>query len=421
MGVLLGQLPLAELGRLKAELAETLIANFCYPRFYDYRTESLRMRPVDSAKRKEVWLYLSAVDFTAWNRVDVMSPELQTYIERLFIHFVQRNRAFFGNQGRKRMADVRMLITTSAQTVAEGLRAHLASPQKKRSTFGSPRPVPSWATTRATPLPELSWEQISQSTLLLQQQLQELRGEVGSYEGRQIGAGLPSTPGPGRPAMSLPAASTAAGAVAPGRTPASAEERPSAAASAAPASASPTRRVPPIPTRALPGSSPAPTGTGPQAAPVRRPSGKLPQPASTPPPAEASSAQAAASSTAPVPVQPRSPVGPQAGGRAPTPTPAEGTPLPANEDMTIFEEMRQQLVLWLRLEAVRLGLDISGQSPSQLIELLRRQDGFEQTRLQIISSLLNLIAQVLKNGKASPMDYKQGLMFFLMHTRQLRP
>ncbi|MBE3567707.1 MAG: hypothetical protein IMW90_18480 [Thermogemmatispora sp.] len=419
MGVLLGQLPLAELGRLKAELAETLIANFCYPRFYDYRTESLRMRPVDSAKRKEVWLYLSAVDFTAWNRVDVMSPELQTYIERLFIHFVQRNRAFFGNQGRKRMADVRMLITTSAQAVAEGLRAHLASPQKKRSTFGSPRPVPSWATTHATPLPELGWEQISQSTLLLQQQLQELRGEAGSYEGRQVGASLP--PGPGRPAIPLPATPTASGALAPGRAPAPAEERSSAAASAAPVSAPPTRRVPPIPSRALPGSPSAPAAAGPQAAPVRRPSGKLPQPGPAPQPAETSSAQAAASSTAPVPVQPRSPAGSQAGGRAPAPTPAEGTPLPANEDVTIFEEMRQQLVLWLRLEAVRLGLDISGQSPSQLIELLRRQDGFEQTRLQVISSLLNLITQVLKNGKASPMDYKQGLMFFLMHTRQLRP
>ncbi|WP_376797104.1 hypothetical protein [Thermogemmatispora sp.] len=410
MGVLLGQLPLAELGRLKAELAETLIANFCYPRFYDYRTESLRMRPVDSAKRKEVWLYLSSVDFTAWNRVDVMSPELQTYIERLFIHFVQRNRAFFGNQGRKRMADVRMLITTSAQAVAEGLRAHLASPQKKRSTFGSPRPVPSWATTRATSVPELTWEQISQPTLLLQQQLQELRGEAG--------AGLP--PAPGRPAMPLPVAPTASGSLVASRTPTSPEERPPAAASAgAPPAAppAPPRRVPPIPARTLPGASPA--TAGPQAAPVRRPSGKLSQPGSQP--AEAPAAQAAPSSTAPVPVQPRSPAGPPAGGRTATPSPAEGAPLPANEDVTIFEEMRQQLVLWLRLEAVRLGLDISGQSPSQLIELLRRQDGFEQTRLQVISSLLNLIAQVLKNGKASPMDYKQGLMFFLMHTRQLRP
>ena len=103
MGVYLGQLPPAELARLKAELAETLIAHFCYPRFFDYRTGTLRTRPVDRAKRQEVWLYLSSVDFTAWNRVDLMSPEFQHQIERLLIHFVQRNRNFFGEQGRKRI------------------------------------------------------------------------------------------------------------------------------------------------------------------------------------------------------------------------------------------------------------------------------------------------------------------------------
>jgi len=107
MGVFLGQLPPAEIARLKAELAETLIAHFCYPRFFDYRIESLRTRPVDRSKRQEVWLYLSSVDFTAWNRVDLMSPDFQYHIERLIIHFVQRNRSFFGEQGRKRMADIR--------------------------------------------------------------------------------------------------------------------------------------------------------------------------------------------------------------------------------------------------------------------------------------------------------------------------
>jgi len=47
VGIYLGQQPPAELARLKAELAETLIANFCYPRFLDYRTNTLRMRPID--------------------------------------------------------------------------------------------------------------------------------------------------------------------------------------------------------------------------------------------------------------------------------------------------------------------------------------------------------------------------------------
>src|SRR6266704_2683208 len=121
IGVFLGQLPPAEIARLKAELAETLIAHFCYPRFFDYRSESLRTRPVDRSKRQEVWLYLSSVDFTSWNRVDLMSPDFQYHIERLIIHFVQRNRSFFGEQGRKRMADIRMLIGSSALLVAQGL------------------------------------------------------------------------------------------------------------------------------------------------------------------------------------------------------------------------------------------------------------------------------------------------------------
>src|SRR5579883_1993030 len=100
MGTYLGQLPPAEFARFKAELAETLIANFSYPRFFDQRTGSLRMRPVDRAKRQEVWLYLSSFDFTPWSRVDVATPDFQNYVERLLIQFVQRNRAFFGEQGR---------------------------------------------------------------------------------------------------------------------------------------------------------------------------------------------------------------------------------------------------------------------------------------------------------------------------------
>ena len=122
MGIYLGQLPPAEIARLKAELAETLIAHFCYPRFFDNRTDELRMRPVDRAKRQEVWLFLSSVDFTSWGRVDLMSPDFQHQIERLFIQFVQRNRAFFGEQGRKRMSDVRMLINSSSVSVVQGLR-----------------------------------------------------------------------------------------------------------------------------------------------------------------------------------------------------------------------------------------------------------------------------------------------------------
>src|SRR5438270_5351918 len=179
MGISLGQLPPAELARLKAELAETLVANFCYPRFFDYRTESLRMRPVDRAKRQEVWLYLSSVDFTAWSRVDLMSPDFQRSIERLLIQFVQRNRSFFGPQGRKRMSDIRMLIGSSTTSIVQGLRAHLTGQRQERPfPFGSPRPVVTWSAPGLNGQSDPGWEQTVTTTILLQQQLQELRGEI---------------------------------------------------------------------------------------------------------------------------------------------------------------------------------------------------------------------------------------------------
>ena len=92
--------------------------------------------------------------------------------------------------------------------------------------------------------------------------------------------------------------------------------------------------------------------------------------------------------------------------------------LVSEEDRAIFEQMRLQLVVWLRVEAVRAGIDISDQSPSQLLERLHEQDNSDETRLQIVSTLLNLSNQVIKNGQASLIDYKQALMFHLMHTRR---
>jgi len=62
-------------------------------------------------------------------------------------------------------------------------------------------------------------------------------------------------------------------------------------------------------------------------------------------------------------------------------------------------------------------LDISGLSPLQLLELLRQQRSFDETRLQIISTLLNVSNQVIKSGQANLLDYKQGLMFYLIHAQ----
>ncbi len=438
MGILLGQLPPNEVARLKAELAETLIANFCYPRFFDYRTGSLRMRPIDRTKRQEVWLFLSSVDFTSWSRVDLMSPDFQRQIERLFIHFVQRNRNFFGDQGRKRMIDVRMLISSCATSVTEGLRSHLKGHQQSSSSFGSPRPVFSWATTNVTNRPEPNWEQLASRTMLIQQQLQEVRGEIKSSAAANNGT------------------TTAQNETRPATTRRSTRGRSngnSASSVEREMRVSPTPNItvskPMLPEET---SFPTPSATATPAPMVETSSPTPPTTAPTPvagpktttplnPPTD--SAIAPASTPAPtnkveptvlpidIPVSPAPSALPtpeasvKSSDKTQTPLTAvtvgksENTTVLINdEDVVIFEQMRHQLVVWLRVEAVRSGADISGQGPIQLLELLHRQDSVDDSRLEVVSTLLGLSDQVITNRRASLIEYKQAMMFYLMHTRR---
>ena len=470
MGIYLGQLPPAELARLKAELAETLVANFCYPRFFDYRTESLRMRPVDRAKRQEVWLYLSSVDFTAWGRVDLMSPDFQRYIERLLIQFVQRNRSFFGQQGRKRMSDIRMLISSSAASVVQGLRAHITGQRQEGSfPFGSPRPVVSWSAPGITGQPEPSWEQVAASTMLLQQQLQELRGEIkppATSEVRPVSGTarrVTRQPSPGStviqieqdglvaqqppaiaskpvpqvsPLPNKPAAQvntrTATTTTSPaGSTKGTAPLRPAAASPSTSTTAfDPVRKSEPVASK----ESPVTTATTTSVAPSVSGVSVLPKVAEPAPLAPAPEQVRPAAAVAP-PVVPTTPHTPVHSRSLPTSAPVaspSSAPVPnvvtgqrdnpvmriGEDDIAIFEQMRHQLLIWLRVEAIHAGIEIAGQGASQLLDLLRQQAHMDETRLQVVSTLLNLANQVIKSGQVSVLDYKQALMFHLMHTRK---
>ncbi len=465
MGVYLGQLPPAELARLKAELAETLIAHFCYPRFFDYRTGTLRTRPVDRAKRQEVWLYLSSVDFTAWNRVDLMSLEFQHQIERLLIHFVQRNRNFFGEQGRKRMSDIRMLISTSATSVVQGMRGHLTGHRQNNPPFGSPRPVVSWSTTNVTGRIERSWDSTAPATMLLQQQLQEVRGEIATVPQSEV---RPTATG----ASGIAASKRHTAPTAPVQPPTHAKatngrggNNGAGQASVPNTSTQDSHHIAPpsvgntsLPQawQTIPASNPDPvhnleTAITPVEIPVVKPPvatkaaepvvakvtmpEKVQQPAQVPPPSPMPERVQRPVQVPPSPVPERTqqsfsavvqsrPVPPTVSSSVSMPAapPAvtqqrEQAPLAmSEEDMAIFEQMRHQLVVWLRIEVVRSGKDITSQGPLQLLELLHQQENVDETRLQVVSTLLNLSNSVIKNGHATLLDYKQALMFHLIHT-----
>lgn len=447
MGVYLNQLPPTEVARLKAELAETLIANFCYPRFYDYRISELRVRPVDRAKRQEVWQYLNAVDFNVWGRVDVDSPDFQHQVERLFIHFVQRNRSFFGEQGRKRMADVRALISSCSTALADGLRSHLLGKQEN-PPFGSPRPVSSWSAPGKSGQTELAWEQILANTMQLQQQLLETRKEAAPAGAAPAAAAMRSSISPRRSRSSRfttngatdsgngTRESEGAWSATENRLAKPGEVRVSGSFSATPKEAEPARaKFPPspnsaeaVPTMPLPLSKAENASAGfsssarPEVSPgmpVRQRRGRQAEAAA---PAASSMVLSHRSASQPLPsanVAPSTlPVASAApGASVSVKQPENATVLVGDEDVVIFEQLRYQLIVWLKVEAVHLGLEQNGQGAFQLIEVLRREDGVDMARLQVVSTLLNMCDQVITSGRATLFDYRQAMMFYLMHTR----
>jgi hypothetical protein len=445
MGVYLNQLPPTEVARLKAELAETLIANFCYPRFYDYRINALRTRPVDRSKRQEVWQYLNAVDFNVWGRVDVDSPDFQHQVERLFIHFVQRNRNFFGAQGRRRMADVRSLITNCSLVLAEGMRKHLQG-KPGNAPLGSPRPVFSWAAVAGSKQTELAWDDILSNTMQLQQQLQEVRGEV-RLASAPIAAVHPENaanaparrPRPTRPsardvtstegrdgeALTWPPPESKPVKVGDGRFsvsfPATAKEPTPpylAGASTADATATPTLPLPlGKPESVPPTVAPTRVFSEVSARPKRPKADTSPSVLSAKPLSKSlSQSLPAVTGNLSAPKLPTvAPVLPGAG--LAVKQSEQATVVMDDEDVVIFEQMRYQLVVELRVEAVRAGIELNGQGAFQLVEVLRHQNDMDLARLQVISTLLNTCDQIITSGHATLLDYKQAMMFYLMHTR----
>ncbi|MGZ3616365.1 MAG: hypothetical protein ACXWOL_05815 [Ktedonobacteraceae bacterium] len=434
MGILVSQLPPAELARLKAELAETLISNFCYPRFYDYRIDSLRMRPVDRSKRQEVWQYLGSVDFNAWGRIDLMSPDFQRQVERLLIYFVQRNRTFFGDQGRKRMADIRLLISASSTSIVEGLRGHLTG---KSNGFGNPRPTNSWANSNITKRNDPPWEQLVAPTMLLQHQIQEARGELKATQNEMRPNGASSSKHSMRERSNANGHSNGV----------TEHELP------LDKHVSTNDRLVEVEQQTFPDTDQSKITN-----PLTSPDAIEAQPVSDNKSVDEllnqkdqvliSKGEAAAlhleqdnvianttftpqkqsleplqdSISAPAILQS------QELGQATPPSQTEvtikehanATVLVSEEDVVIFQQMRHQLVVWARIEAVRTGLDIASHEPSELLDMLQQIDGIDQTRLQVTSTLINLCDQIIAAGQASLLEYKQAIMFYLMHTRSFR-
>jgi hypothetical protein len=172
MGSSLRQLTSRQLERLKSELAEVIIANFCYPAFLDYRLNMLRSRPVDRRKRQEVWAYVNSINFNPLANMDASSMDFRRFVERAFLRYIDTNRALMAKASARQVTALRARVPQLAVTVARGLADYLVLGEASR--FGQARLVESWGAVHEG-FSEPSWEQIEKSTQVLQTTLVYLR------------------------------------------------------------------------------------------------------------------------------------------------------------------------------------------------------------------------------------------------------
>lgn len=145
MGASFGDLEPRQMDRLRIELAEVLAANVAYPPFFDYRTGAARTRPVDRVKRDEIDNYLRSVNFEPIIRVDITSPEVRRFLERLMLRYIAVNPALAHPRLARRLPELRSRVPRMAGEVHRGLVALLSGDDN--ASFGARRQQPSWAAT----------------------------------------------------------------------------------------------------------------------------------------------------------------------------------------------------------------------------------------------------------------------------------
>jgi hypothetical protein len=397
MGVCLGDLDARQVERLRTELAETLAANFAYPPFFDYTAGHAKARPVDREKRQEIAQYLSSVSFSSLDRVDVRSPDLRRFLERLLLRYIEVNPVLGRQQYARRLSEMRATVPRAAAQIQRGL---VALTEGSAPAFGARRPVVSWSgqsPRHAAPLPE---EELEYHTGVLQATLSRSHQAVSPPSGQApaTGAGLygafgaiPQAPSPGssldrQPTRPVPSV----GAPATPRTP---EQN-------GHASANGPRELPPelyqlygdyltdmhVAVR---------RGTG-------APTAASPSPANggyaTGAPAGQGQWQAPASAPA-IPAQPTPPTG------------------NSRQDEVIFAQLRYQVEAYVRRAARNYGLAAREGDPARVMDALRISGLVDEADLRVAEGILALTDRVARQGHASLEDYRQAFMLYLLYHR----
>jgi hypothetical protein len=422
MGVSLAQLDKRDIARLRAELCEVIAARFAWPGYFDFRSGTVRTRPVGAARRQEINAFVHAAILDPIEQVELSGPEVRRYLEALLLRYLEINHDLARGASRRRLSAMRVDVPRAAAEVQRGLLALAAG---KPGEFGAQRPVVAWSD--AAP----------------RKGRKEPSEDAAQRGADQLSAALMGN----KPASAAPAAPSTAG-----RMPASIAPLPPQP----PRTTGPeqgvwarvpmdrTAPLPAIPTSASAGGSPfagleggsqsAMFGASATVTPSEQPTGQLPvvglsgvmprrsdgsrelppnlmkmysdylrdgQP-------EAAPTSRGATGTHPVPGA--RPAGPPAPSAPPTPE-------QARTDAEIFAQLRFQIEAYIRLAARSYNIRPGGTDPASALDALRRSGHVDEADLRIAESILALSDRVVANGGGTVEDYRQALLLYLLYHR----
>jgi hypothetical protein len=416
MGVSLAQLDQRDIARLRAELCEVIAARFAWPAFYDYRTGTLRTRPLGAARRQEINGFVRAAILEPVEQVDLSGPEMRRYLEAFFQRYLEVNHDLARIAARRRLSLLRVDVPRAAAEVQRGLVALAAGTP---GDFGAPRSVASWSDpppkSRREPSPDAIQRGADQVRAALVAHTELPAAPAASTTAARMPAAV--APQPPQPAPSgqgawarmpmertapLPAVNAPAG---PGGSPFAGLEGGSQSAlfGVSSAGAPSEQTTSQLPVAGLSGVMPGRSDAGHALPPdlLQMYSDYLrdihPE-AGAPAGRDATDAHSVPSARSAAP---------------PGPPSAEQT----RTDAQIFAQLRFQIEAYIRLAARSYNVRPGSPDPASALDALRRSGHVDEADLRIAEQILALADRVMASGGGTMEDYRQALLLYLLYHR----
>lgn len=433
--------------RMRLALVEALCTHFASPPFFDPRSGTERLRPLDQTSLDAVGHFVHSVNYSALDDIDVSSNEVRRFLEGLFLRYLAVNPAFKQPRYSRYLPALR---ARAPRLAADAHRGLLAALDGKSPSFGAPPRKHSWTEGRERAR-KMSQEEYERSTRILEAAM--IRSRIDDYSDSGFvpqaqpadvarrPAAPPSSPPPAAQgtqdggqwlnttandltvpvsATGFAAAFSALGATVTGAQPAAHHVASDQPTSPLFATLNPPRNGA-APPRELPEDLYEIYGdylqdmqpdTAVTPAVVARPA--FPPVA---PPHQPGMLRSSPSAPAPAPWQSVPGAPPLSSPVAPPSANDRQANTASHADHMVFWQLRYQLEAYVRRAAESYGLSYNGHDPSTVLDALRQSGFVDEADLRIAEGILALTDRVTRSTTVAIEDYRQAFLLYLLYHR----